>query len=66
MSVPKQRHTKGRQKRRRANIKITAKKLVACSHCKKAVKQHEACPYCGFYKGKEAVAVKTKKAKKKK
>ena len=66
MSVPKQRHTKGRQKRRRANIKITAKKLVDCSHCKKMIKSSEICPYCGFYKGKEIVAVKKKKAKKKK
>ncbi len=66
MSVPKQRHTKGRQSRRRANIKITAKKLVVCSHCKKMIKTHEICAYCGFYKGKEVVAVKKKKTKNKK
>lgn len=66
MSVPKQRHTKGRQKRRRANIKITSKKLVVCSHCKKMAKPHEICAYCGFYKGKEVVVMKKKKAKKKK
>jgi len=30
------------------------------------IKSSEICPYCGFYKGKEIVAVKKKKAKKKK
>jgi len=66
MSVPKQRHTKGRQKRRRANIKITAKNLIACSHCKRRIKPHEICSYCGYYKGKEVIDMSKKKTKKKK
>ncbi|MDD3487488.1 MAG: 50S ribosomal protein L32 [Candidatus Moranbacteria bacterium] len=66
MSVPKQHHTKGRRDRRRVRFAIGSKGLVACSQCKKQVKPHEACPYCGFYKGKSAVSVKAKKAKKKK
>jgi len=63
MSVPKQRHTKGRQKRRRANIKLAAVKLIACSQCKKMTRTHIACPYCGHYKGKKRMEVKTKKKK---
>ena len=66
MSVPKQHHTKGRRDRRRVRFAIKSKNLVACSQCKKMVKTHEICPYCGFYKGKEKVAVKIKKTKKKK
>lgn len=65
MSVPKQHHTKGRRDRRRVRFEIDPKKLVACSHCKKAVKQHMTCPYCGFYKGKEVVDMSKKKTKKK-
>jgi large subunit ribosomal protein L32 len=64
MSVPKQRHTKGRRNRRRANIKISKRRFVACSHCKKTVAGHKACPYCGYYKGKNIVAIKKKKTKK--
>ncbi|MDP1845387.1 MAG: 50S ribosomal protein L32 [Candidatus Moranbacteria bacterium] len=64
MSVPKQHHTKGRRDRARARFKILKKKLVSCSHCKKMIKTHETCPYCGFYKGKEVVKT-VKKTKKK-
>ena len=63
MSVPKQRHTKGRRDRKRARFKIIPKKLVACSHCKKMVKQHEACPTCGYYKGKAVIKIVDKKLK---
>ena len=66
MSVPKQHHTKGRRDRRRVRFKIKSKNLIACSHCKKTTKPHEVCAYCGYYKGKEVVAVKKKKTKKKK
>lgn len=63
MSVPKQRHTKGRRDRRRANIKIVSKNLVSCSQCKKKIKRHAACPFCGYYKGKKAVEIKINKKK---
>ncbi len=64
MSVPKQHHTKGRRDRRRIRFKIESKNLVVCSHCKKMIKSHEICSYCGYYKGKEEVDM-AKKAKKK-
>ncbi|MFA6194077.1 MAG: 50S ribosomal protein L32 [Parcubacteria group bacterium] len=64
MSVPKQHHTKGRRDRRRIRFKIETKTLVACSHCKKMIKAHEICSYCGYYKGKEEVKM-VKKTKKK-
>ncbi len=65
MSVPKQRHTKGRRNRRRANIKIVSKKLIACSHCSRMTAAHAACPYCGYYKGKKALDILSKKEKNK-
>ncbi|PIU78282.1 MAG: 50S ribosomal protein L32 [Candidatus Moranbacteria bacterium CG_4_10_14_3_um_filter_44_15] len=63
MSVPKQRHTKGRRNRRRANIKISSKNLIVCSHCSKMIVKHRICPHCGYYKGKKLVEIKTKKKK---
>jgi large subunit ribosomal protein L32 len=65
MSVPKQRHTRGRRNRRRANIKIFSKRLIACSQCKKKIAQHSVCPYCGYYKGKKAIDIVSKKDKNK-
>lgn len=64
MSVPKQHHTKGRRDRRRVRFAIEAKNLIACSQCKKMIKPHEVCPYCGFFKGKEMIVVKKKAVKK--
>ncbi len=68
MSVPKQRHTKGRRDRRRANIKVKPKNLVVCSHCSRMVVRHSVCSYCGYYKGNEVLdmAEKSKKKKSKK
>ncbi len=63
MSVPKQRHTKGRRDRRRANIRIKPKNLVKCSHCSKMIEKHKACSSCGYYKGKKVMEVKIKKKK---
>jgi large subunit ribosomal protein L32 len=63
MSVPKQRHTKGRRDRRRANIKIKSKNLVKCSHCSKMIEKHRVCPNCGYYKGKKVIEIKIKKKK---
>lgn len=63
MSVPKQRHTKGRRNRRRANIKISSKNLIACSHCSKMILKHKICPYCGHYKEKKVIEIKMKKKK---
>jgi len=65
MSVPKQRHTKGRRDRRRARFKVAQKKLSACSSCSKMILKHQTCPYCGSYKNKEVVNT-AKKSKKKK
>ncbi|MFA5925302.1 MAG: 50S ribosomal protein L32 [Parcubacteria group bacterium] len=66
MSVPKQHHTKGRRDRGRTRFAIVKKNLVSCSHCKKMIKTHETCPYCGYYKGKEVVNTSKKSDKKSK
>jgi large subunit ribosomal protein L32 len=55
MSTQKQRHTKGRRDRARAELKLSPKNLVVCTKCGANIKAHIACPKCGFYKGKEVV-----------
>ena len=62
MAVPKRKTSKERKHTRSANRKISAPALVECSHCHELKKNHEVCPYCGYYDGKEVVAQKTKKA----
>ena len=69
MAVPKQRHTKSRRNKRRANIRLKAPSLVKCSKCGKMKRSHAVCQNCGYYKGREVIDVLkdlTKKEKKKK
>ncbi|HPX94592.1 MAG TPA: 50S ribosomal protein L32 [Candidatus Moranbacteria bacterium] len=65
MSVQKQRHTKLRRDRKRKRFAIKPKKTVVCPKCGKKILSHRACPYCGFYKGKEVINTLKKKTKKK-
>lgn len=60
---PKKRHSRQRQGKRRAAIKLTASKTVLCDNCHKPTLPHTVCKNCGFYKGREIVK-KTKKEKK--
>lgn len=60
---PKKRHSRQRQGKRRAAIKLVASKTVLCPNCKMPTLPHVVCKNCGFYKGKEVVK-KTKKEKK--
>ena len=65
MANPTQRHTKSRKRIRRSAISLKKIVLTKCSKCKKPLKPHTACAYCGFYKGKEAIKIKLKKSEKK-
>ena len=53
MSVPKQRHTKGRSDRKRVQYMKTAKELQKCPKCQAVVLSHRACSTCGSYHGRE-------------
>jgi large subunit ribosomal protein L32 len=60
---------KGKQLRRRSHLALKKQALVACGQCKKMIKPHMMCKYCGYYKGREVVNVLArtlKKAEKKK
>ena len=59
---PKKRHSRARQGKRRAAIKLSIANLIICSNCKKEIIPHKVCKFCGFYKGKEIIN-KNKKTK---
>jgi len=66
MSVPKKRRTKSSVGKRRSHHSLKAIKLASCPKCGKAVQPHRVCGFCGYYKGREALMVKTKTKKKEK
>jgi large subunit ribosomal protein L32 len=56
---PKKRHSRQRQGRRRASIKLATTQTVACQNCGNKIFSHAVCPNCGFYKGRLIRAPKT-------
>ena len=59
MGVPKKRTSKTRRNRRRAansNLRA-AVQVILCPKCKEPVLPHRACQACGYYNGREVIAV---------
>ena len=55
---------KGKQLRRRSHLALKKQALIACGQCKKMIRPHAVCQYCGYYKGREVVNVIAKQLKK--
>ena len=56
MSIcPKNKSSKGRRDKRRANWKMTAPSLVKCSKCGALMMPHRVCKNCGSYNKKEII-----------
>jgi large subunit ribosomal protein L32 len=58
MGVPKKRTSAQKRDQRRANWKITAPNVMSCTNCGEAILSHRVCAKCGFYDGKQVIAVK--------
>lgn len=56
---PKKRHSRQRQGKRRAHIKLTLPEITTCQNCGAKHASHTVCPTCGFYKGTQIIAKKT-------
>ena len=56
MAVPKRKTSKARRdKRKSANMKMTAQGLSICPQCHQPKLPHRVCPNCNYYDGKEIV-----------
>lgn len=56
MPVPKQRKSKSKRDKRRAqHDKLVAATLVPCPHCGEPMAPHRVCPVCGVYKGRTVI-----------
>ena len=58
---PKKRHSRQRQGKRRAAIKLAVAKTVICPNCQAPILAHQICKHCGYYKGKMVLKIKVKK-----
>ena len=59
---PKKKYSHANQGARRSHLALSAPALVACPQCRALKRPHEACPRCGTYRGRQVVAIKTKRA----
>lgn len=64
MAVPKRRKTSSRRDQRRMHLFLRAPVLSLCQKCKKPLKPHIVCKYCGYYNGKEVIDILGKLTKK--
>jgi large subunit ribosomal protein L32 len=65
MPLPKRRHSKTRQMKRRSQDALTAPATRECPNCNAPALPHNACPKCGFYKGRHVDhTIKQEKAEK--
>ncbi len=65
MSVPKKRRTKSSVGNRRSHHALKKTILTKCPKCGHAVIMHQACAFCGTYKGQVVIKIKEKSTKKK-
>jgi large subunit ribosomal protein L32 len=55
--LPKKKHSVARKKRKRAHITATVPALMVCPQCRSPKPQHQACPICGTYNGRQVLNV---------
>jgi large subunit ribosomal protein L32 len=55
MAVPKQRQSRSRTRKRRAQHRIAPPRLRECPRCGEPGLPHRVCPTCGTYAGREVV-----------
>ncbi|MBI4434015.1 50S ribosomal protein L32 [Candidatus Uhrbacteria bacterium] len=64
MGLPGHRRTSSDKRRRASHFALKTRNLAACAHCKKPVLPHHACKFCGWYAGRQVVAVRKTKSEK--
>ncbi|MBV8082130.1 MAG: 50S ribosomal protein L32 [Candidatus Eremiobacteraeota bacterium] len=62
MANPKQKRSKSNTRTRRATWKTKAPVVSTCPQCHKERRPHYACPNCGYYNGRQAIAQKDEAA----
>lgn len=57
MGLPGHRRTSSHKRRRAAHFALAETTFNACPKCKKPLRPHRACVFCGYYKGKSMLNV---------
>ena len=57
MAHPKRKISRARRDKRRAHHAISEITLAKCSNCGAFHKYHNACPECGYYRGRKVISI---------
>lgn len=57
---PKKRHSRARQGKRRAHIRLEAQNGLTCPNCAHIIRAHTVCKNCGYYDGRQVLVLKEK------
>ncbi|REJ68452.1 MAG: 50S ribosomal protein L32 [Planctomycetota bacterium] len=57
MAVPKRKHSNSRTGKRRSHDRLKPRQLAPCPACSHMRPTHVVCPQCGYYMGRNVVAV---------
>jgi large subunit ribosomal protein L32 len=57
MGVPKRKTSKSRRDKRRTHQRLPMPSQSVCPQCQEMQLPHHVCSACGFYKGKQVIAV---------
>lgn len=60
MGLPGHRRTSSHKRRRAAHFALKVSDLTRCSHCQQPLPPHQACAFCGYYRGRQVFKVKSK------
>ncbi|MFH0952211.1 MAG: 50S ribosomal protein L32 [Patescibacteria group bacterium] len=66
MTVPPKKSPRSNRGHRRGHIKVAPVTLFACPKCKQTIPPHQACPNCGYYRGRDVLKLEAKLTKKEK
>lgn len=55
MALPKRRHSRARQAKRRTHWKAAKSTTAACAHCGQPKRPHRVCANCGYYGDREVI-----------
>ncbi|WP_114984710.1 50S ribosomal protein L32 [Cyclonatronum proteinivorum] len=57
MAHPKRKTSKARKNKRRTHQKLEDVTLSTCNNCGEVHRAHHACVACGYYRGRQVLAV---------
>ena len=57
MAVPQNKISRSRRNNRRSHDALVAGNPAECPNCGELKRPHNLCPHCGYYNGREIIAV---------